>query len=45
MEQFREPDAQLGFFFGGVTMGQMLSVPLIVVGLLVIWRVWPKSAA
>lgn len=45
MEQFREPDAQLGFFFGGVTMGQMLSVPLIVVGLLVIWIVWPKSAA
>ncbi len=36
MEQFREPDAQLGFFFGGVTMGQMLSVPFIVVGMVVL---------
>ncbi len=33
VEQFREPDAQLGFFFGGITMGQMLSVPLVVVGI------------
>ncbi len=33
MEQFREPDAQLGFFFGGLTMGQMLSAPLIIIGL------------
>ena len=33
LEQFREPDAQLGFFFGGVTMGQMLSIPLMVGGL------------
>ena len=38
LEQFREPDAQLGFFFGGVTMGQMLSIPLIVGGLAVL--VW-----
>ena len=36
MEQFREPDAQLGFFFGGVTMGQMLSLPFIVTGIIVI---------
>ena len=32
MEQFRQPDAQLGFFFGSVTMGQMLSAPLILIG-------------
>lgn len=38
LEQFREPDAQLGFFFGGVTMGQMLSIPLMVGGLAVL--VW-----
>lgn len=38
LEQFREPDAQLGFFFGGVTMGQMLSIPLVVGGLAVL--VW-----
>ncbi len=37
LEQFREPDAQLGFFFGGVTMGQMLSVPLILAGAVVLW--------
>lgn len=36
LEQFREPDAQLGFFFGHVTMGQMLSVPLILAGLVVL---------
>ena len=37
MERFREPDAQLGFFFGHITMGQMLSVPLILVGASVIF--------
>lgn len=35
MEQFREPDAHMGFFFEYVTMGQILSIPLIVVGLVV----------
>ncbi|MBV9076916.1 MAG: prolipoprotein diacylglyceryl transferase [Methylobacteriaceae bacterium] len=32
-EHFREPDAQLGFLLGGATMGQLLSVPMAVVGL------------
>lgn len=32
VEFFREPDAQLGFFFGGVTMGQMLCFIMIVAG-------------
>ncbi len=32
-ELFREPDAQLGFLFGGLTMGMLLSVPLFVAGL------------
>jgi phosphatidylglycerol:prolipoprotein diacylglycerol transferase len=32
-EFFREPDAQLGFLFGGVTMGQLLSIPMALVGL------------
>src|SRR6266851_348015 len=27
-EFFREPDAQLGFLWGGATMGQLLSIPL-----------------
>ncbi len=33
-EFFREPDPQLGFLFGGATMGMLLSVPLILIGLL-----------
>jgi phosphatidylglycerol:prolipoprotein diacylglycerol transferase len=32
-ELFREPDAQLGFLWGGATMGQLLSVPLFLAGL------------
>ncbi len=31
-EFFREPDAQLGFLTGGATMGQILSVPMAIVG-------------
>jgi phosphatidylglycerol---prolipoprotein diacylglyceryl transferase len=36
-EFFREPDAQLGFLYGGATMGQLLSLPMIAFGL---WFVW-----
>lgn len=32
VEQFREPDAQLGFLVGGMTMGQLLSIPIILLG-------------
>jgi len=32
-ELFREPDAQLGFLWGGLTMGMLLSVPLLLAGL------------
>jgi phosphatidylglycerol:prolipoprotein diacylglycerol transferase len=32
-EFFREPDAQLGFLWGGATMGQLLSIPLLLAGL------------
>jgi phosphatidylglycerol---prolipoprotein diacylglyceryl transferase len=35
-ELFREPDAQLGFLWGGMTMGMLLSVPLLIAG---IWLV------
>ena len=35
-EFFREPDAQLGFLFGGTTMGQLLSFPMAAVGIAVI---------
>ncbi len=32
VELFREPDEHLGFLFGGVTMGQILSLPMILIG-------------
>ena len=32
VEFFREPDAHLGFLFAGATMGQMLSIPMILIG-------------
>ncbi len=35
-EFFREPDAQLGFLWGGLTMGMLLCIPLIAAGLGVI---------
>jgi len=31
-EYFREPDAQLGFLWGGLTMGMLLSIPLFIAG-------------
>ncbi|MCE2516782.1 MAG: prolipoprotein diacylglyceryl transferase [Alphaproteobacteria bacterium] len=38
VENFREPDAQLGFLFAEVTMGQLLSLPMVVIGLWLIRR-------
>jgi phosphatidylglycerol:prolipoprotein diacylglycerol transferase len=35
-EFFREPDAQLGFLWGGATMGQVLSLPLFAGGVCLI---------
>lgn len=32
-ELFREPDAQLGFLWGGLTMGMLLSIPLLLAGI------------
>jgi phosphatidylglycerol:prolipoprotein diacylglycerol transferase len=32
-ELFREPDVQLGFLWGGLTMGQILSIPLVLTGI------------
>jgi len=32
-ELFREPDAQLGFLWGGLTMGMLLTLPLMLAGL------------
>jgi phosphatidylglycerol:prolipoprotein diacylglycerol transferase len=35
-ELFREPDPQLGFLIFGTTMGQLLSIPLLIAGVLII---------
>ena len=37
-EFFREPDAFLGFLFAGVTMGQLLSIPMVLAGIWLIRR-------
>lgn len=42
VELFREPDSQLGFLISGTTMGQWLSLPMIIIGLYLIFR--PASA-
>lgn len=38
MEFFREPDAQIGFLSGGITLGQVLSLPYLVIGLYILHR-------
>jgi phosphatidylglycerol:prolipoprotein diacylglycerol transferase len=35
-ELFREPDAQLGFLWGGLTMGMLLSIPLFLFGVVLV---------
>jgi phosphatidylglycerol:prolipoprotein diacylglycerol transferase len=45
-EHFREPDPQLGFLWGGLTMGMLLSVPMVIAGAILIatsWRHKPAS--
>jgi phosphatidylglycerol---prolipoprotein diacylglyceryl transferase len=44
-EMFREPDPQLGFLWGGLTMGMLLSVPMIIAGLVLIVLAWRKAQA
>ena len=38
VELFREPYSQLGFIIGSVTMGQILSVPMILLGSILLLR-------
>lgn len=41
-ECFRQPDEQLGFLLGGhITMGQLLSVPMVLIGLYFVFRKSP----
>ena len=43
-EHFREPDPQLGFLWGGLTMGMLLSVPMIIVGAIIITAALRRKA-
>jgi phosphatidylglycerol---prolipoprotein diacylglyceryl transferase len=45
VELFRQPDAHLGFLIGGATMGQLLSIPMILIGLYLIFRTVPAANA
>jgi phosphatidylglycerol:prolipoprotein diacylglycerol transferase len=38
VEFFREPDVQLGFIAGSFTMGQLLSLPVLLAGGWLVWR-------
>jgi phosphatidylglycerol:prolipoprotein diacylglycerol transferase len=45
VEQFREPDIQLGLFFDHFSMGQLLSAPMMVAGLgLVIYAILKRRS-
>jgi len=42
-EFFREPDPQLGFLWRGLTMGMLLSVPMIIAGAILIIMAWRRK--
>jgi phosphatidylglycerol---prolipoprotein diacylglyceryl transferase len=44
-EQFREPDAQIGYLTGGLTMGVLLSLPMVLAGAIAIVRAWRAPSA
>ncbi len=47
VEYVRVPDPQLGYLFGFITMGQLLSLPLIILGVIELYlahqRQWPQK--
>ena len=43
VELFRQPDAQVGFVFAHVSMGQVLSLPMVLIGLSVCVYAWRKG--
>jgi phosphatidylglycerol:prolipoprotein diacylglycerol transferase len=42
-EFFRQPDPQLGFLWSGLTMGMLLSVPMIIAGSIIIVMAWRRK--
>jgi phosphatidylglycerol---prolipoprotein diacylglyceryl transferase len=45
VEFFRQPDAQIGFVFGSLSMGQLLSIPMFLVGSVMVFRLLRKNKA
>ncbi len=46
VEFFREPDAQIGYLAGGfVTMGMVLSLPMVLLGATFVWRASDRAPA
>lgn len=43
VEFFREPDQQMGFLFGTITMGQMLSLPMAMLGMIMVVRSYSRE--
>ena len=43
MEFFREPDSQIGFIVGQVTLGQILSLPFLLLGIYILHRAVKKD--
>jgi phosphatidylglycerol---prolipoprotein diacylglyceryl transferase len=44
-ELFREPDVQLGYLAGGFTMGQLLCLPMLAVGVVLLLLRWRRRTA
>lgn len=44
-ESFREPDRQIGYLCEGATMGQLLSLPVLLVGILLLVRAYRRQPA
>lgn len=45
VEGFRAPDAHIGLLAGGSTMGQWLTVPMVLVGAMLLVRAWRRAPA
>lgn len=42
VEFVRQPDSQLGLYFNEISMGQILSTPMIVAGALMVWAAYKQ---
>jgi len=43
VEFFRQPDSQLGLIFGNLSMGQLLSIPMFLIGGFMVFRIYFKK--